>query len=278
MRLPKLGLILILAFLLPEGAFALSGGQLVSQAQFPSSVAFVLPKTLTQERCTATKIAPSIFLTAAHCFDRYFDDGRQPQIEFYQHEISLSGVKRVKSGSRILKGLPLIHPGYYRADSFINRFRQKQFGSNTDLAVFKVDRDVTDVPVAHLTTGAPRLGQRILIGGYGVSVFDKFGEAPGSQCVPIPCALKMAPQVITDLSDAQIYSTSSKRFSAYLLGGDSGGPAFVPTESGPAVVGINQSVTDLEIAGAPKTSRLTRIDVNYAWIKAAVQNLQRSAR
>jgi hypothetical protein len=127
----------------------------VNVENFPSSVAFVFTSNVS--KCTAVKVAPKIFLTAAHCFIPY-QNGSFIQIE------------KVSKGQQTLEIRThfthvQIHPGY-RNPGRINTIVRYLVGDLPDLALFRIADDI-DVPIAKINFQDLRVGQSILVGGFG---------------------------------------------------------------------------------------------------------------
>jgi hypothetical protein len=221
-------------------AHSLQGGSYVEQERFPGTIAFLLPNTPKKTRCTAVHVAPLIFLTAAHCFDDYKNDGA---IEFVASEMGLDKVPRVVTFTRKLVRAPVIQPDYYRIDGLWGRLKRKFFGENPDLALIKTIEDIEELSFAKVEPVDFHVGLPLLVGGFGPP--DLSGG-----CGSVPCSIRMDSQKVTEVTKREI------NISANLTSGDDGGPAYAIRPGGKLVVGaINQN-----------GSRLTIID--HAWYDA----------
>jgi|GEM_PF-4010139 len=249
-------------FALVTVAHALQGGSYVAQERFPGTIAFYLPKTLTQERCTAVHVAPSIFLTAAHCFDRYEKDGSSPLITFVANEMGEKNEPRIATFPRRLVRAPVIHPDYYKTDGFFGAFRNTNWGSDPDLALIKINEDIEELSIAKVAASDFHIGQTLLIGGFGPDSADK-------ECTQTPCSIRMGAQKVTSLTARELLMSSNQMF---LTGGDSGGPAYEIRGKELVVVGINQGCDNLHRPGSGKITRLTKID--QAWYHANLERLE----
>lgn len=240
-------------------AQALQGGADSKPERFPGSIAFYLPKTATQERCTATFVAPRIFLTAAHCFDRFEKDGFSPLIIFVSNEMGSDHKPVVKSQTRFLVRAPVIHPDYYKG--FWSALRNKWFGSNPDLALIKINEDLEGLTTADVAPSDFHVGLPLLIGGYGPAFADQ-------ECVSSPCPLRMGTARVSSTTSREVLLNGD---SLFLTGGDSGGPAYELRDGRPVVVAVNQGCDGLHKAGVAKVSILSKID--FAWYRANLERL-----
>lgn len=235
-------------------AQALQGGSYVEQERFPGTIAFFLSKASTQEQCTAVHVAPNIFLTAAHCFDRYEKDGSSPLITFVANEMGEKSEPRIVTFARRLVRAPVIHPDYYKTDGFFGSFRNTHWGSDPDLALIKVDEDIDELSIAKIATTDYHVGQALMIGGFGP-------EHVGKTCAPQPCSIRMGVAKITEVTSQELLIDSDATF---LTDGDAGGPAYEIRGKNLVVVAINQS--------RDKVTRLTKID--QAWYRANLERLE----
>ena len=251
---------------------ALLPPQEVNNEEFPSSVAFVLVSNLS--KCTATKVAPKTFLTAAHCFDQ-FQRGSEISIEQISH-------KQMKLEVRTRITQLKIHPFFSAHPGKINRLAKTAIAILPDVAVFTTADDV-NVPIAKLNFDRLQLAQDILVGGYG---------AQGKEyCYPIlhPCSLNMADQKVRFIKSLFFYTAPDQRFPHFLTEGDSGGPAYIRNRATGEleVVGINSMMTPASAkqafdmiftsnqrANPPRTASIyVRISELEPWIWATIHEL-----
>lgn len=255
-------------------ALALSGGAYVKHADFPASVAFHLPKVSTQERCTAIKVAPAIFLTAAHCFDRYFDEGKPPLVVFTLNDFTdYDKPSNARQALRTIAGVPILHPSYYRITGGWNAFWNNNFWDDVDLAIFKTNADIRDIALGRLSPYKVTVGLTLTIGGFGP-------PNPTADCKNRPCPFRMGTQLVSSVSKVQAAMQTTTASTAFLTGGDSGGPAYLmgKTKSGSVyeVVGINQFVAGLSNPNSGKESHITLIAPALDWINQSIHKLQTS--
>ena len=256
---------------------ALLPPQEVNVEDFPSSVALVLVRNLS--KCTATKVAPKTFLTAAHCFDN-FDGDTDISIEQISH-------KKLKLEVRTRITHLKIHPFFRENQGLISRLTKTASSSLPDLAIFKTAAEV-DVPIAKLNFERIQLAQEILVGGYGA-------QGKGI-CYPIlhPCSLNMAEQKVALIKGLFFYTAPDANLPHFLTEGDSGGAAYVRNQSSGEleVVGINAMMTPASAkqafdmiftsnhrASPPRTASIyVRISEQQMWIQTTIKELSKPHR
>jgi hypothetical protein len=232
--------------LIAHTANALQAGSYVEQERFPGTIAFYLPNTPNKTRCTAVHVAPKIFLTAAHCFDEYKNDGA---IEFVANEMGLDKEPRIATFPRKLIRAPVIQPDYYRTDGLWGSIKRKFFGETPDLALIKTMEDIEELSIAKIEHADLHVGLPLLVGGFGPA-------EPSASCEASPCSIRMDSQKITGVTKREITVGAS------FTKGVDGGPAYAIKPGGKlTVVAINQ-----------EGSRLTIID--HAWFDANLVRLE----
>ncbi len=268
-----------LIFLLSASAIAFASTshallpqQEVNVEDFPSSVAFVVMSNLS--KCTATKVAPKTFLTAAHCFDK-FQRGSEISIEQVSH-------KQLKLRVRTQIAQLRIHPFFSKHPQQIHKLAKTVIAILPDLAIFTT-ADEIDAPVAKLNYEQLQLAQDILVGGYGAQGKDL--------CYPVlhPCSLNMADQKVRLIKSLFFYTAPDARFPHFLTEGDSGGAAYIRNQATGEleVVGVNSMMTpasakqiwDMMItrnqrANPPRTASIyVRVSEHEPWIWATIREL-----
>ena len=183
---------------------------------------------------SAVVIAPDAVLTAAHVVA-----GSTPE----------SWTFNLNVGGDLTARLPVasirVHPGY-------QGFGQGRAGlAHDDLAVVRLAGNVPfGTPLYELASRPPRLGERLILVGYGG------GAGAGGASVPPDPAVKrvganVVEQLYQDLGGAgrvELYRFAytplprGSPLEAMLAGGDSGGPAFVREPDGWRLAGINTYV------------------------------------
>lgn len=270
-----------LIFLISAGAIAFASASHallpkneVEVHNFPSSVAFVFVRGLS--KCTATKVAPKTFLSAAHCFDN-FQRGSEISIEQISH-----GQMQLEVRTRISH--LRIHDFYSKHPGAAHKLFKTAIAVLPDIAIFKTVDDV-NIPIATINFDRLELAQDIVVGGYG---------AQGKQiCYPIlhPCSLNMADQKIRLIKSLFFYTVPDQRFPHFLTEGDSGGAAYTLNRETNTyeVVGVNSMMTPASAkqaidmiftrnqrANPPRTASIyVRVSELSPWINATIRELSK---
>ena len=252
-----------------QGDDALVGGKAASAGQFPSTVYL-------KSGCTATKVAPKILLTAAHCVL----DPATVSIRFPKGSKISVAHDPTKGYADFEVAATLVHPTWLKAceDAYCAASSVTARLDAADVAVLKLTTDLDDVPVA-LVAAAPLVaGERVTVLGFGctagVLVPDtrdalslKYAE---TRLVPAERAVHDGSAVLaSDVAQvAGIYSLTAgpgaARAKAGLCPGDSGGPLFAKRDGALVVVGVNSNYTlapdTKDEVGLPITNWHTRLD------------------
>lgn len=263
-------LISLSAIAMASTSHALLPQQEVDVEDFPSSMAFVIVRGL--NKCTATKIAPKTFLTAAHCFDTY-ERGSEISVE----QVSRKQIK-LEVRTRITQ--VKVHP-FYSAGR-IPKLAKTAMANLPDIAIFKTVDEI-NVPIAKVNFEKLRLAQEILVGGFG---------AQGKEfCYPVlhPCSLNMAEQKIRLIKNLFFYTVPDQNFPHFLTEGDSGGPVYARHRATGKleVIGINSMITPASAkqawdmiftanhrAAPPRTASIyLRISEFRTWIIKTIREL-----
>jgi len=184
---------------------------------------------------SAVVIAPDVVLTAAHVVA-----GSAP--ESWTFNLNLGGDQPVRLAVASIR----VHPGF-------EGFGRGRDGlAHDDIAVVRLAGIVPfGTPLYELARRPPRLGERLILVGYGAG-----GTGTGGASVPPDPAVKrvgsnVVEQVYQDPDGAgrvELYRFAytplpgGSPLEATLAGGDSGGPAFVREPDGWRLVGINTYV------------------------------------
>lgn len=243
-------------------AHALFLGDKAQEKQYPSTVALMVPDTSEAEevklRCTGSRIAENLILTAAHCFYSSNPDARgvhaledsmkdgktiviSSGVELWK---SATGYQSVRTPIKIKK--TSIHPSYngkYLDESLPGPF------AFTDLAVIEVD-PATPLPksivIGRLDFAPVKVGDALSIGGYGPEWERGF-----------PQYLKMSSITFQKLEDGMMILDAGVVMAgmppACIMPGDSGGPVYRVTNKMLSIVGVNSRV-------GFKTQYMTRFD------------------
>lgn len=187
----------------PVDAFqpALINGNLIDNFTFPE---LVYVKNHEGARCSGTVVGPHAILTAAHCIDE------QGQIE------------NVYSGPSFLSFTAqcTVHPQYLET------------GSEMDMAICKTEQELDVIP-ASISKNSVKLGQQVLLSGFGCTQSNATGGNDGT--------LRVGHAIVTELHQSLFPWFVTTGGSAICFG-DSGGPAFKDMEPGETrhvVLGVN---------------------------------------
>jgi secreted trypsin-like serine protease len=254
-----------------DQAAALIGGEIVSPAQFPATVFLV------QRKCTAAKVAPRVFLTAAHCVWQAIS--KQPTLA----KGDVLGVTRDPSkdptGTQVTVTDVLISPEWQAActaQACVSSDITAKLDA-ADVAIIKTETDIADVKVAPIEDRPLARGDRVIVLGYGCEKGVQ-GERPKiderrlkfsetSVISPTATVHVGSPIARPDVPTvAASYTVTGGpglvRAKAGLCPGDSGGPVYRWRGSQLVVVGVNSTYTFApdDLIGMPVTNFHTRLD------------------
>jgi secreted trypsin-like serine protease len=201
-----------------------------------------------QEECSGSLIAAHFFLTAAHCVTDV------PGVPIPVTDVSVTFDDQVTSRSSLIPaGDIIIDPRYRRVNS-----------DPHDLAVVRLSRDVTGIPLVHLPSPNFRLDQRNLkqdtftAVGYGES---RTGKTGGQNAFVDYGIRQFATQSFLSLQPAWLtLSQNPSTGSGGTCFGDSGGPHFLDVDGIPTEV----SMTNLGDNSCRATDKTYRLDTDSA--------------
>ena len=189
--------------------------------------------------CSGTLIAPQYVLTAGHCAEGVSDTGGRFMIGSVEYRTTKV----------------YVHPNY----------NSNQIGSDAanDIAIFKLDRPVTNVTPTPIYRSNPAVGQMLTLvgfgyGGTGTTGSDGVYGIKRSGTTPID---SVSPTLISWNFDNNSESNTAP--------GDSGGAAFITVGGVNYLAGVT-SGGSLDNAGLGDNSFDTRVDVYAAWIDSIV--------
>jgi trypsin len=243
---------------LGSGQQSLIGGRPAAADEFRSTVGIA-------DDCTAAKVGPRLFLTAAHCVDVPRPFGPDPVPEDFPPN---AGV-----GDGFLPGEPLlvfwgldaddeeqaeltivqtsIHPSWWDCPLC----QLPTFNAAADIAVIEIAEDTPEIPEARVALGTVPVGTAVVEVGWGC---EQSTNQPG----PGLGRYKTAAGEIIDVSEAQRFTrigdeqlvdidasylitagSDQDANAASLCLGDSGGPLYLPDNGDPRIVGVNSDFT-----------------------------------
>ena len=277
------------------GDVKLVGGGRAGAEKYPSLTRI---KINGKTHCTAGKIGETMFITAAHCVTQAgFRQG-----VYYGQRISdafspgatltLEDIKGTATVATVVATFP--HPSFHWTFRNIDNW-------GSDVALFSVKEKTPQLAVAEVEFERLPTAQQVTIGGFGCqggSLTDEGTEHEirideQQKIIDRSALLKQGSKEVQDTSygrlsnearkwsDEAFFATGSsviaKTGQSALCPGDSGGPAFIKTETGAKIIGINSGMgLNDELAndkGIPAYSLHTRLNLGgiYGigeWIKS----------
>lgn len=241
---------------------ALIGGRLASAAEFRSTVGL-------GGICTAAKVAPRLFLTAAHCLDVARPGRLEPVPDPFPPNDGVADEYLPGEPLLIQWGLSVndaeeavltiarttIHPSWWECPLCAEPTRN----AAADIAVVEVVEETPDIPEALVDLGRIGVGEAVVKVGWGCEVTTNL--PPGTQAKLDRFKLDETTTIVaTEIQrhegrisdelreriDASYVITAGRDQNpsdASLCLGDSGGPLYLVGDGTPRVVGVNSDYT-----------------------------------
>lgn len=225
------------------------------------------------DECTAAKVGPRLFLTAAHCV-------AVPRL--YRQELPPGYPANDGVDDPYVAGQPLliqwgldaggpsgtftivqtsIHPSWWASPAAFDPLVSGD--SAADIAVIEIAEDTPDIPEARVELDAVTPGTPVVEVGWGCEVststpdahLGRFKAQESTTLPPEPELAYIAPpppeSVATAIINAYLFTpgqTQDSNASSLCLG-DSGGPLYLSNSSDPRVVGVNSDYTFIDESG-----------------------------
>lgn len=202
------------AILFSFDSYALQRAEKFNLNQHRYAVGFKNPAT--GMGCSASKIGPKTYLTAAHCVDQYILNRYinlpikiyRPGPRFYNRKMTsiffhpnIDPSDFVANGKRVSVGSAIGHI-----------LRTKRL---VDIAIFKIDKEIRDIRSAPIYRGVLRRGTKVTLVAYGKDVNGQYMNG------------RHGPQMVDKVDDDFIKIATSVIFPTYVNGADSGSPLIV---------------------------------------------------
>lgn len=258
--------------------------------------------------CTAAKVGPRLFLTAAHCVAGWRVPPRYPfpLPEDYPENNGIAG--------NFLPGNPLvihsgvntgtpeditvtivqthIHPSWWSCPTCYEPVYQE--GTAADIAVIEIAEDTPQIPSARVDLDPVPVGTEIIKVGYGCEVrtnipveeLDGLGRYKSAEGTTIPASSIVHPHevmhrpAVTSSQAALIGDTylitaghAQNPDNASLCMGDSGGPLYLKSSAEPRIVGVNSDYTFMPRSGSEDLGGVSWTDLHTRTSLGSLHNV-----
>ena len=209
-------------------------------------------------KCTAAKIGPHHFLTAAHCVVEVTGPESSPKTAYKLArnaglvQIESDGAGTSPAGVLSYTADVVVHPSYikyersFRSQPANSRGVEKSF----DLAIIVIEDLTPGIPVVRLDSRPLLPDETIILTGFGCE-----SSRSNSESAPLSGRKKRASVKIAEVSGSflRVGHKDLKNMEVSLCSGDSGGPALRQTSEQFSIVGVNTFRSD-------SLDGLTRVD------------------
>ena len=179
--------------------------------------------------CTATLIGPRTLLTAAHCLTN-----KGPGYIVMPISFSFSGLDTYDAESAV------VHPSY------------GQYYFSYDIGVVRLKQVVTKQTPSPLASAAPKVGQKAVLVGYGITGTGKYDSG----------VKRVGTNTISYLNKDYLSFSGSSGSSSNLCSGDSGGPSFGTENGKEVIIGVHSTGS----VPCGTSGNDMRVDIYRDWI------------
>lgn len=255
-KLVRLSYFLICLKVFAEPQPLLVGGEFDRMGTFDSVLVFSTENERLEERCTGTKVAKGLILTAAHCF---VDDGdskpgmtiqRPKNVKkiFYSFSTFVTEPKLVKE---IRVKRVRLHPALEKCFSKPHQEVSNCIDKAPDLAVIELDQSehFSRQSLATLGTHSVQVGEQVFVVGFGAQGINDHNPPARKYHLSQVVSLEELAKTHGGVSQEELEVYQKLYFGtlgvlmgnnyANLGAGDSGGPVFTIQDKQAKLVGIN---------------------------------------
>lgn len=232
---------------------ALIGGRAAGR-RFPATVYL-------QEGCSATKVAPGLLLTAAHCA---FDPATA-EVRYHAGDALLVARDPSHGYERATVRAAHVHPAWQAAceETYCGASQVTSRLDAPDVALIAIDDVLADVPAASVDVRPVPDGAEVTLAGYGCTEGVYLPDTRSTPSLGFARSRTVhADDAATRANYALTPGPGAKTGAGGLCPGDSGGPLYATRRGRTVVVGVNANYTFAkdDPSGLPLTNWHTRLD------------------